>query len=84
VLVIAQQCSARKQTIHFPSNTICSFATINHCNLYMIETLLDECMLCIFTGASGKALRFLSKYVEEKNIQGYYGPVIDLFDCNER
>lgn len=35
-------------------------------------------------GAAAKALRFLSNYVKEHKIQGYYGPIINLFDCNER
>jgi structural maintenance of chromosome 3 (chondroitin sulfate proteoglycan 6) len=31
-----------------------------------------------------QALRFLSNYVKEHKIQGYHGPIINLFECNER
>mmetsp|Transcript_51571 Transcript_51571/g.122163 ORF Transcript_51571/g.122163 Transcript_51571/m.122163 type:complete len:1202 (+) Transcript_51571:76-3681(+) len=34
-------------------------------------------------GASSKTLRFLSKYVEDNKIAGYYGPLIDIFKCND-
>mmetsp|Transcript_39668 Transcript_39668/g.93971 ORF Transcript_39668/g.93971 Transcript_39668/m.93971 type:complete len:1207 (-) Transcript_39668:191-3811(-) len=31
-----------------------------------------------------RALKFLDKFVRDNNIKGYYGPLIDLFDCNDR
>lgn len=33
---------------------------------------------------SSKALRFLDAYVKREKVQGYYGPLIDLIQCNEK
>jgi structural maintenance of chromosome 3 (chondroitin sulfate proteoglycan 6) len=33
--------------------------------------------------STGKALRFIKRFVETERIKGYYGPVIDAFECKE-
>ena len=48
-------------------------------NLKSLTNLLHNSM----PPPAAKALRFLKRYVERERIKGFYGPVIDLFECTD-